>query len=162
MLCLFYFRGEMSITDWVIHMGYSKLLVVDDEQAFLSVMRKRLSRRGIDVSLANSGEEAIKEITETRDFDVVILDLRMPGFDGMQVLKEIKRVSPHTQVIVLTAHPSFEAALEATNLDAFAYLVKPCDFEELVTKVLQAAARRRRPPGCLFSTSELRHLQGTR
>ncbi|AFM26567.1 response regulator [Desulfomonile tiedjei] len=143
-------------------MGYSKLLVVDDEQAFLSVMQKRLSRRGIDVSLAKSGEEAITEITETRDFDVVILDVRMPGLDGIQVLKEIKKISPQTQVIVLTAHPSFEAALEVTNLGAFAYLIKPCDFEELVTKVLQAAARRRRPPGCLSPVLEQQYFEETR
>jgi DNA-binding NtrC family response regulator len=143
-------------------MCYSKLLLVDDEQAFLSVMQKRLSRRGIDVTAVNSGEEALTKIAETRDFDMVILDVQMPGLDGIQVLKEIMKVSPQIQVIVLTAHPSFEAAIEATNLGAFAYLIKPCDFEELVTKVLQAAARKRRPPGCLSSALELRHLEENR
>lgn len=140
-------------------MDYSKLLVVDDEKAFLSIIQKRLTRRGIDVSTVNSGEEALTEITKTRDFDVVILDVQMPGLDGIQVLKEIKKISPQTQVIVLTAHPSFEAALEATNLDAFAYLIKPCDFEELVTRVLQAAARKRHPAGGLYSVLEQRHLE---
>jgi DNA-binding NtrC family response regulator len=125
-------------------------------------MQKRLSRRGIDVTAVNSGEEAIVTIAETRDYDMVILDVQMPGLDGIQVLKEIMKVSPQTQVIVLTAHPSFEAAIEATNLGAFAYLIKPCDFEELVTKVLQAAARKRRPSGASRPTPEPRSFEGNR
>jgi DNA-binding NtrC family response regulator len=143
-------------------MCYSKLLLVDDEQAFLSVMQKRLSRRGIDVTAVNSGEEALTTIAETRDFDMVILDVQMPGLDGIEVLKEIMKVSPQIQIIVLTAHPSFEAAVEATNLGAFAYLTKPCDFEELVTKVLQAAARKRRPPVASHPASEERSFESNR
>lgn len=122
-------------------------------------MQKRLSRRGIDVTAVNSGEEAIAAIAETRDFDMVILDVQMPGLDGIQVLKEIMKVSPQTQVIVLTAHPSFEAAIEATNLGAFAYLIKPCDFEELVTKVSASSRSQKTPSRGLsscFGTAVLR------
>ena len=117
------------------------VLLVDDEVAFLEVLAKRLRKRNIDITLANSAQEALRILRE-RPVDVVVLDLKMPGMDGIQAVREIKLATPLVEVIMLTGHASVEAAMEGMELGAFDYLTKPVDIEELVYK-LQDANRKK-------------------
>jgi len=114
------------------------VLVVDDEEDFLETIVKRLQKRKIDAHGAKSGEEAL-EITKKIPVDVVILDIKMPGgMDGIETLREIKRIQPLTEVILLTGHASVETSIEGIKLGAFDYLLKPVKLEELLPKLLQA------------------------
>jgi len=117
------------------------VLLVDDEVAFLEALAKRLRKRNIDITLANSAQEALRILRE-RPVDVVVLDLKMPGMDGIQAVREIKLATPLVEVIMLTGHASVEAAMEGMELGAFDYLTKPVDIEELVYK-LQDANRKK-------------------
>jgi len=112
-----------------------KLLLVDDEDRFRTTLAKRLRKRGHDVVDVDNGEDAIKRARADRSIDVVLLDLKMPGMDGRQTLKEIKEFRPAIQVIMLTGHGSLETAKETGALDAFSYLEKPCDLDELIEAV---------------------------
>lgn len=122
-------------------MASYRILIVDDEPDFLETLVKRLQRRHVDARGAGSGEEALK-ILQEQLFDVVILDVRMPGMDGIETLKEIKRKSPLTEVIMLTGHASVESGVQGMQFGAFDYVVKPADFDELMEKVAQAAERK--------------------
>lgn len=122
----------------------TKILLVDDEVAFLRAMEKRLSKRHIKVSCASSGEEGLKKLSEEPELDVVILDVKMPVMDGIETLREIKKRFPTVEVIMLTGHATFESAIRGMKLGAFDYLMKPCDLEELVTKVDEAKTKGRR------------------
>ncbi len=113
-----------------------KLLIVDDEAQFRATTKKILDRRGFDTILAESGEQAI-EMLESQP-DVVVLDIKMPGMDGHETLKEIKNRSPKTPVIMLTGHGDMPSAKEALKGGAFDYLSKPCDIDILTAKVLEA------------------------
>ena len=115
------------------------MLLVDDEEAYVHVLANRLRRRQIDVSKAFSGTEAI-QILRRQDFDVVVLDLKMEDMDGIEVLKVMKKMVPQIQVIMLTGHGSEKAAKEGLDLGAFDYLTKPCELEELLSKI-KAAVR---------------------
>lgn len=115
-----------------------KLLLVDDEDSFRQPLSKRLNLRGHETIDVDNGEDAIKHIRSDRDIDVVLLDRKMPVMSGEQVLKEIKAFRPELQVIILTAHGSMDSAMETGRLDAFAYLEKPCDLDEL-TRVIEDA-----------------------
>lgn len=117
------------------------VLLVDDELAFLETLAKRLRKRNIDITLSSSAKEALRILCET-PVDVVVLDLKMPGMDGIQAVREIKRAKPLLEVIMLTGHASVEAAIEGMELGAFDYLTKPVDIEELVYK-LQDANRKK-------------------
>ena len=117
------------------------VLLVDDEVAFLEALAKRLRKRHIDVTLSSSAQEALRILCET-PVDVVVLDLKMPGMDGIQAVREIKRATPLVEVIMLTGHASVEAAIEGMELGAFDYLTKPVDIDELVYK-LQDANRKK-------------------
>jgi DNA-binding NtrC family response regulator len=117
------------------------LLLVDDEEGYVSVLSKRLSRRNIHATVALSGTEAIQAI-RGQDFDVAVLDLKMEDMDGIEVLKIFKKVCPHMEVIMLTGHGSEEAARDGLSLGAFAYLTKPCDLDDLLNKIRQAARRK--------------------
>jgi DNA-binding NtrC family response regulator len=117
------------------------VLLVDDEVAFLETLAKRLRKRNIDITLASSAQQALRTLRE-RPVDVVVLDLKMPGMDGIQAVREIKRTTPLVEVIMLTGHASVEAAIEGMELGAFDYLTKPVDIEELVYK-LQDANRKK-------------------
>jgi len=117
------------------------VLLVDDELAFLETLAKRLRKRNIDITLSGSAKEALRILCE-RPVDVVVLDLKMPGMDGIQAVREIKRATPLVEVIMLTGHASVEAAIEGMELGAFDYLTKPVDIEELVYK-LQDAYRKK-------------------
>jgi len=118
-----------------------KVLVIDDEEDFLETIVKRLLLRGLDVIGVDSGKEALKVLQE-QSFDVVILDVRMPGMDGIETLREIKKRTPLTEVIMLTGHGSVESGIQGMQLGAFDYVIKPADFEELFEKLNQAAARK--------------------
>jgi len=110
--------------------------MVDDEVQFRATTKKILNKRGFDTILAESGEEAIEKLAEKPD--VIILDIKMPGMDGHQALKEIKRHSPDLPVIMLTGHGALPSAREALEEGAFDYLSKPCDVNLLAGKITDA------------------------
>lgn len=112
----------------------SKILLVDDEIIFTNNMSKLLTSRGYIVTAANNGESAIRALEE-KDFDVVVLDLKMPGMDGITTLKEIKKLDLFTETLILTGHGSVDTALEAIKIGAYDYLAKPCEIDELVEKI---------------------------
>ena len=113
------------------------LLLVDDEKGYLNVLSNRLSRRSFNPTKAYSGTEAIQTL-RNKDFDVVVLDLKMEDMDGIEVLKVIKRMIPDLPVILLTGHGSHTAAKEGILAGAFDYLTKPCELVELIDKIRQA------------------------
>jgi DNA-binding NtrC family response regulator len=115
-----------------------RTLVVDDEEDFLETMVNRLNKRDIDTTGAKSGEEALA-LMNKKLFDVVILDVKMPGgMDGIETLREMKRVQPLAEVILLTGHASVETSIEGMKLGAFDYLLKPVKLEELLVKMGEA------------------------
>jgi DNA-binding NtrC family response regulator len=124
-------------------MSVASILLVDDEAPFVETMTKRLTKRGYAVQSAHTGEDALQRLSGKNKIDVVILDVKMPGMDGIQTLEAIKRRFPITEVIMLTGHATVESAIEGMKLGAFDYLMKPCDMEQLAVKV-QAAVQRRR------------------
>ncbi len=119
-----------------------KVLVVDDEKEFLETIIKRLQKRNLAVEGAESGEEAIKKISDGT-FDVVLLDVKMPGMDGVATLREIKRIKPLTEVVMLTGHASVESGIEGMKLGAFDYLMKPMELEQLFEKLKDAYEKKR-------------------
>ncbi len=114
-----------------------RLLLVDDEEMYLEYLSKRLIRAQYDVAKGLSGEEALEKIRD-HDFDVIILDVIMPGIDGIETLREIKKLKPGTEVILLTGNASLGSGIEGMKLGAFDYLRKPCNTEELISKIDQA------------------------
>ena len=120
-------------------MSKLNVLLVDDEKSFLEVVTKRLLKRKIAVETASSGEETLEKIKNNKNIEVVVLDIKMPGMDGIETLAEIKKISSQVEVIILTGHSSFESAIEGMRLGAFDYLMKPCDIDKLITKVEEAA-----------------------
>jgi DNA-binding NtrC family response regulator len=119
------------------------LLLVDDEQGFAEALARRLLSRGYQAAHVLSGEEALRFLDENKSIDVVLLDVKMPGLDGLETLRRIKAMQPLVETIMLTAHATIAAAVEAMRIGARDYLMKPCDFVELTSKV-EAAARRKR------------------
>jgi DNA-binding NtrC family response regulator len=119
----------------------ARLLIVDDEEQFVEALSERLSMRDYDVTTALTGEDAIKKIT-SYNFDVVILDVRLPGVDGTEVLRTIKNLKPLTEVIMLTGHGTVEMAIEGMKLGAFDFLMKPCETEDLTVKIDKAHDRK--------------------
>ena len=120
----------------------ARILIVDDEEKFADYLNKRLSNRDYDVAVALSGEEALEKIKNAK-FDVVILDVLMPGMDGIETLRSIKKLKPLTEVIMLTGHASVESGVEGMKIGAYDYLMKPCDIDELVSKLNKAYARKK-------------------
>lgn len=118
-----------------------RVFVVDDEEQFVQQLSERLRLRDYDVTTAYNGEEAL-EIISHYNFDVVILDVAMPGIDGIETLREMKKTKPLAEVIMLTGHATVESAIEGMKLGAFDYLLKPTNTEELVMKVNSAYARK--------------------
>ncbi|NVM21906.1 MAG: response regulator [Desulfobacterales bacterium] len=118
-----------------------RLLLVDDEEMFLEYLSRRLINRQYDVTTCLSGENALEKIADY-DFDVVILDVLMPGIDGIETLQEIKKIKPLTEVIMLTGHASRESGIEGMKFGAYDYLRKPCDTEDLVSKINKAYNRK--------------------
>ncbi|MBW2622251.1 MAG: response regulator [Deltaproteobacteria bacterium] len=124
----------------------ANILLVDDEIPFVKTVTKRLLKRGMNSLSAGSGEEALARLEDDADIEIVILDIKMPGVDGLEILAEIKRNYPLVEVIILTGDASVESAIKGMRLGAFDYLVKPCSVEELVSKI-EEATDRKRPDG---------------
>jgi len=119
------------------------VLLVDDEAPFVETMTKRLSKRELTVHTAFSGEEALSVLEKHRNMDVVILDVKMPGMDGIETLERIRKQYPLTEVVMLTGHATVESAVEGMKRGAFDYLMKPCDIEQLMDKVKEATRKKR-------------------
>jgi two-component system response regulator CpxR len=118
-----------------------KVLLVDDEIEFVETLAERMETRGLKVSRAYSGEECLERISDEKP-DVVILDVLMPGKDGIETLKEIKQKYPLIEVIMLTGHGTIETAIDGLKLGAYDYLMKPTETADLVSKILRAYARK--------------------
>jgi len=117
------------------------ILIVDDEEDFVEMLSLRLQDQGNNVKGAHDGQACLRALQED-DIDVVILDIKMPGMDGIETLQEIKKQAPIAEVILLTGHGSIETAVDGMKLGAFDYLRKPAAFDELLEK-LEAARKRK-------------------
>jgi DNA-binding NtrC family response regulator len=120
-----------------------RLILIDDEVGFTTVMAKRLSRRGFEVTSAFSGAEAIQAVRKS-EFDVAVLDLKMEDIDGIEVLKIFKKMDPDMPVIMLTGHGSEKSADEGLEYGAYDYLFKPYEFDELLDKIHSAVSSRKK------------------
>ena len=114
-----------------------KMMLVDDEERFLATTSKLLTRKGYDVLTAASGIGAIEQL-KANIVHVVILDVKMPGMDGNATLKEVKRLFPLTEVIMLTGHATVDSAIDGLKSGAFDYLMKPADISEVIAKAEEA------------------------
>ncbi len=129
-----------------------RLLLVDDEEHFVDVMAKRLRRRGVEVTTALSGGDALR-LLRGNEFDVMLLDLKMEDLSGLDVLKMVRVLAPELPVIMLTGHGSDQAAQEGATYGATEYLLKPCDLETLLDKLRQVVGQGERdgqPPSAAF------------
>jgi DNA-binding response OmpR family regulator len=124
-------------------MAEDRILLIDDEAQFVAATAKRLRRRGFSVLEAASGPEGLRLLGEA-PVDVVVLDVGMPGMDGIQVLREIRMRFPAVVVIMLTGHADMEAAISGMAMGAFDYLMKPADLDDLVRKLREAGRRSRK------------------
>lgn len=120
----------------------SRILLVDDEEVFTRNMTKLLNHRGYVVTAVNSGDSAVRTL-QGQDFDVIVLDLKMPGMDGIATLKEIQKLNASTEVLILTGHGSMDTAFKAIEMGAYDYVTKPCEIAELVAKIEAALARKK-------------------
>lgn len=118
-----------------------KVLIVDDEQDFRQLFIKRFSLRNLEVDGAGSGREALDALGR-KAYDVVVLDVRMPGMDGIETLKEIKKRHPRVEVIMLTGHGSVKSGIEGMSHGAFDYVLKPFKIDDLLERILKAHERR--------------------
>lgn len=123
------------------HSAPIRLLLIDDEIGYVNVLSNRLSKRNFLVAKATSGGEAF-QILRQNYFDVAVLDLKMEDLDGIEVLKILKKMAPELVVIMLTGHGSAEAAREGINQGAYDYLTKPCELDELISKIREAHGQR--------------------
>lgn len=122
--------------------GPLRVLLVDDEAGFASVLRKRLERRGLAVTEALSGAEALQTL-RGQDFDVAVLDLKMRDMDGLEILAVFRKMVPAMPVIMLSGHGSESAAREGLARGAFDFLLKPCELEDLMGRICAACGRER-------------------
>jgi len=129
----------------------TSVLVVDDEAGFVDAVCRRLARRGFEVSSATSGAEALEKVEAIRQLDVVVLDVKMPGMDGIETLSEIKLRRPLVEIILLSGHTTVEWVIEGMRLGAFNYLMKPLDIAQLIEYIDQAKAKK--------SEAELKSLE---
>jgi len=115
-----------------------RILIADDEVEFASTLQTRLNLRKYQATMTNSGEETLAAVSKEQP-DVLVLDLKMPDLDGLEVLAKVKESWPEMQVIILTGHGSFEAGREGMELGAFDYLMKPVDLNLLIAKIEEAS-----------------------
>jgi DNA-binding NtrC family response regulator len=118
-----------------------RLLLVDDDVPFTRNLVWLLSRRGYEVSAVNDGQSAL-QVVEEKEFDVIILDRKMPGMDGIATLRELKKKKPDIEVIILTGAASVDSALDGAQLGAYDYTVKPIQLSDLEEKITQAFERK--------------------
>ncbi|MEJ2220196.1 MAG: response regulator [Desulfobacterales bacterium] len=119
------------------------IMLVDDEVSFVETLVKRLATRNIETITAFSAEEGLEKLKLNQNLDVIVLDVKMPGMDGLELLKKIKAGFFRTEVIMLTGHATIESGITGMKLGAYDFLTKPCDIEELVTKVEEATKKKR-------------------
>ncbi len=119
-----------------------RVLLVDDEAELVSHLAKRLKARGLSAASATSGDEAV-ELASEEAFDVAVIDLKMPGLDGVETLQKLKELQPMMNAIMLTGHGSFEAAHESGRHDAYRFLTKPHEFDSLLAVIQEAAEAKR-------------------
>ena len=116
-----------------------KVLLVDDEKDFADSLSERLQLRDFEVEVVYNGDDAL-DLVQKKDFDVIVLDVLMPGKDGIETLREIKNIKPLTHVIMLTGNATVETAIEGMKLGAYDYLMKPTETKDLVKKINKAHA----------------------
>ena len=119
------------------------IMLVDDEVSFVETLAKRLDKRNIETLSTFSGEECLETLKTHQNLDVIVLDVKMPGMDGLETLKEIKKEYPLIEVIMLTGHATIELGIDGMKLGAYDFLTKPCDIEELVDKLEEATKKKR-------------------
>ena len=119
------------------------IMLVDDEVPFVETTTKRLKIRNIETLATFSGEECLENLKVHQNLDVIVLDVKMPGMDGLETLKRIKTASPLIEVIMLTGHATVESGIIGMKLGAYDFLLKPCDIEELASKVEEATKKKR-------------------
>ena len=124
-------------------MSIANVLLVDDEVSFVETFSERLELRDFEISKAFSGEEALAVLDENKNIEVVILDVKMPGMDGIETLVEIKRKNPLVEVMMLSGHADVASAIDGMKQGAFDYLMKPVDMDQITTKVTEAVAKKR-------------------
>jgi DNA-binding NtrC family response regulator len=134
----------------------TRILLVDDEKDFAEMLSMRLEEAGDKVTAAYTGQEGL-DFLEKDEFDVIILDIKMPGMDGIQTLRKIKIMHPLVEVILLTGHGSTETAVEGMKLGAFDYLLKPADIDDLTAK-LEGAKKKKEEQDERIRKAEARHL----
>ncbi len=117
------------------------ILIVDDEERFRITLAKLLSVKGFEVESVGSAKEALTKIAEG-NYDVILLDVKMPEMNGVEALAEIKKLKPYLEVIILTGHASVDVAVEIMRLGGYEYLLKPCPTDELVDKIDAAYERK--------------------
>ena len=137
-----------------------RLLIADDEEDLVTFLAHRLRKRGIEVTMALSGAEAISAAAQM-SFDVAVVDLKMPDMDGIQIIEQLKALQPHVEVLMLTGHGGHDSAWEAGRLQAYRYILKPHDFEDLLGLVQEAAAHRRQKMKQEFETQLTALMCGT-
>lgn len=119
----------------------TRILIVDDEEEFVQALSERLVMRNYDVTTSMSGENAVKNV-KGYNYDVVILDVSMPGMSGIDALRAIKKIKPLTEIIMLTGHATVETAIDGMKLGALDYLIKPCETKDLIAKINMAYERK--------------------
>ncbi|XPV76594.1 MAG: response regulator [Desulfovibrio sp.] len=117
------------------------VLLIDDEVDFLEGLSERMKLRGMNVECSNSGTDALKRVTDD-SFDAIILDLQMPGMDGLEVLKQIREKNDETQVILLTGHATVEKSISAMKLGAMDFMEKPANLDMLIEKIGKAHSKK--------------------
>ena len=123
-------------------MSLYSVLIVDDEEEFRDMTVKRLSKRDLECESAQDGDTAL-EMIANKHYDVVLLDVKMPGRDGIETLREIKKMAPMTEVVMLTGHASVESGINGIKYGAFDYLMKPMELDPLLEKLNAAYERKR-------------------
>jgi DNA-binding NtrC family response regulator len=122
-------------------MRADRVLLVDDEVEFVETLAERMRARGLEVDVALSGAEALEK-ARARSFDAIVLDLAMPGMDGIETLRRLREGNPDLQIILLTGQGTVRTAVEATKLGAMDFLQKPADIQTLLEKIREARANR--------------------
>jgi two-component system, OmpR family, response regulator VicR len=124
-------------------MSVANILLVDDEVSFVESFSERLELRNFEVSKAFNGREALQQLEKNKNIEVVILDVKMPGMDGIETLTEIKKNNPLVEVMMLSGHADVSSAIEGMKQGAFDYLMKPVEMDQIITKVSEAASKKR-------------------
>ncbi len=122
-------------------MSKFRVLIVDDEPDFVETIVKRLRGKGLEVEGVLNGKDAIA-LLDKEEFDVCVLDVKMPGMDGIETLGEMKKKTPLMEVVMLTGHGSVESGIRGLQLGAYDYIMKPVPFDDLLKKITQAYERR--------------------